>query len=236
MFMSEINYYEILEVSPQATQGDIKQAYRRLAKQFHPDHQREEMKSQDQIILINAAYEVLKDPQHRRLYDQQLSYGYSPAFSARRQERTTEAQHYYHRTRKTEREEEVCLREWLKEVYQPVNHLISTILEPLEDQIDTLSADPFDDELMEGFQGYIERCRESLSQAQTAFRAYPNPANLAGVAANLYYCLNHIGDGLEDLGWFTLNYDEHYLHTGKEMFRIANTLRDEAQYSVNSKQ
>lgn len=60
----------------------------------------------------------------------------------------------------------------------------------------------------------------------------PNPANLAGVAAHLYYCLNQVGDGLDELEFFTLNYDDHYLHTGQELFRIAEGLRWEAATAI----
>jgi molecular chaperone DnaJ len=62
----------------------------------------------------------------------------------------------------------------------------------------------------------------------------PNPSNLAGVAANLYYCLNQIEDGLDDLEMFLLNYDEHYLHVGQELFRIARGLKREAAIGVET--
>ncbi|TRT82937.1 MAG: molecular chaperone DnaJ, partial [Microcystis aeruginosa Ma_AC_P_19900807_S299] len=57
----------------------------------------------------------------------------------------------------------------------------------------------------------------------------PNPAKMAKVAASLYYCLNHLTDGLEELETFTLNYDDHSLHTGQEMFRMAQRLQVEAK-------
>ena len=53
-----------------------------------------------------------------------------------------------------------------------------------------------------------------------------------GVAAHLYYCLNQVSDGIEDLELFTLNYDDYYLHTGQELFRIADKLRLEAQAAI----
>jgi molecular chaperone DnaJ len=57
---------------------------------------------------------------------------------------------------------------------------------------------------------------------------------LAGVAANLYYCLNQLGDALDELETFTLNYDDQYLHTGQEMFRIAAGLRREAMANIKN--
>ncbi|NEO27634.1 MAG: molecular chaperone DnaJ, partial [Kamptonema sp. SIO4C4] len=95
-------------------------------------------------------------------------------------------------------------------------------------QIDELAADPFDDGLMEDFQDYLHDCRLTLEQAQRLFQSQPNPPKAARKAANLYYSLNHIVDGLDELEWFPLNYDEHYLHTGQEFFHRAERLRQEA--------
>ena len=122
----------------------------------------------------------------------------------------------------------------MRQVYQPVNRLLCRILNSLEEQIETLAADPFDDQLLEEFQTYIESCRDWLKQAQRTFRSMPNPPTVAGTAAHLYYCLNQIADGLDELEYFPLNYDERYLHMGQEMFRIANGLHCEAQESVEA--
>ena len=74
---------------------------------------------------------------------------------------------------------------------------------------------------MEAFQTYIETCREHLQKAQTTFKSMPNPAGVAGGAANMYYCLNQLEDGIEEIERFTYTYDENYLHTGQELFRIS---------------
>lgn len=213
--MSTDDYYRILEVAPHSSQTDIKKSYRRLAKKFHPDSQ-EETANHDTIIRINQAYEVLSDPQKRENYDRSLSSPTPP-----RQPKPKGGS------------KDFDLDQWLKEVYRPVNQNIERIFEPFKQEIDNLSADPFDDELMADFQAYIETCRDILAETQTRFRSTPNPANIAGVAAHLYYCLNHIGDGIEELNMFTLNYDESYLHAGHEFFRIAERLRQEAQEQIN---
>lgn len=226
--MSESNHYETLNVSQQATTTEIKQAYRRLAKLFHPDSKQETADS-DKIIRLNAAYEVLGDPHSRRSYDQQLRYSQVYSEPQNRQQRTAYAQKSYQRYRQTAKNADAHLEDWLQQVYRPVNHWIDSILEPLEAQLDELSADPFDDELMAEFQAYLQECRHYINLAQRAFRSQPNPASVAGVAASLYYCLNQLGDGIEELELFTLNYDDHYLHTGQELFRIADNLHIEAQ-------
>ena len=218
------NHYDTLDVSPSATPAEIKQSYRRLVKLFHPDS-KSETANHEQIVRLNAAYEVLGDTQRRRIYDRQLH----QHERENRQQRTADAQNRYRRHRQTEQDADEQLQLWVKQVYKPVNRLLSRILNPLGKQLDQLSADPFDDLLMAAFQAYLEECRHYLNQAQVAFRSLPNPATVAGVAAHLYYCLNQLSDGIEELNLFSLNYDEHYLHTGQELFRIAASLRREAQ-------
>lgn len=228
--MSDANYYDTLHVQPSASQAEIKQAYRRLVKQFHPDSNQDA--DHEQIIQINAAYEVLGDAQNRHFYDQQQ---YTPPqIRPERQQRATNAQKQYHASRQTGRDADTQLEQWLHQVYQPVNRLLCQILNSLEEQIDQLAADPFDDQLLEEFQDYIKTCRDWLKQAQMLFRSLPNPPSVAGAAVHLYYCLNQIGDGLDELDYFPLNYDERCLHTGQELFRIATGLHCEAQVSLNA--
>lgn len=229
--MSDSNHYKTLDVSPKATTTEIKQAYRRLAKLFHPDSQCETADT-EKIIQLNAAYEVLGDPNRRRSYDRQLRSHLPQPEQQTRQQRTARAQQHYQRHRRTSQDADAHLSEWLQHVYRPVNRFISCILNPLNAQLDELAADPFDDELMTDFQTYLEDCYHYLNQAQLTFRSQPNPSAVAGAAASLYYCLNQLGDGIEELKLFTLNYDDHYLHTGQELFRIANRLRYEAQDAV----
>jgi molecular chaperone DnaJ len=225
--MSNANHYDVLEVARKATQKEIKQAYRRLVKKFHPDAQNAHS-SHEKIISINAAYEVLGDPKRRHSYDNQLSD--SPTiYQNQRHQRTAAAQQQYHNDRQKQKAEQTQEKQWLKQVYTPVNRLINAIISPLNREIDYLSADPFDDELMEQFHSYLEDCQTYLTKAKKIFSSQPNPSNLGGVAAKIYYCLNHLHDGLEELERFTMNYDEHYLHTGKELFRISQRLRKEAQ-------
>lgn len=240
--MAHSNHYDTLEINPAASQAEVKQAYRRLAKRFHPDSN-QQILNHDRIAAINAAYEILGDPQQRRHYDRQLEYATHKRYGADnfaevhnyerhdRQTRTAAAQAQYHR-RKTGRDADEQLQLWLSRVYQPINRLLSQIVNPLQDQIDELAADPFDDELLEDFQAYLDECRDDLQQAQRLFRSMPNPSNVAGVAAHLYYCLNQVGDGIDELERFITSYDEHYLHTGQELFRIAWGLQREAQAAI----
>lgn len=229
--MPQTNHYQTLNISPQATSREIKQAYRRLAKLFHPDSNSDTTNT-DKIIQINAAYEILGDRDRRRTYDRQLQEAQYPSPFPNQEKRQAEAQRQYQHHQKTTHNTDVQLEVWLQEVYKPLNRLINPILKELDSQIEQLSADPFDDELMAEFQAYLEECRQYLEKAQVVFHSQPNPAHVAGAAASLYYCLNQLGDGIEELERFTLNYDDYYLHIGQELFRISSRLHGEARNAL----
>ncbi len=227
-----MNHYQTLQIHPTANQQEIKQAYRRLAKRFHPDSQTET--SCEKIIALNAAYEVLGNPQNRRLYDRQRQLGQVDDSFVSRQARNATAHQQYRRYRQADKTEDWNYQQWLQQVYAPINLLISKILNPLEAEIDDLAADPFDDELIANFEVYLHNSSNYLEQAQQKLASRPNPSQLAGVAANLYYCLERLDDGIKELEWFVMNYNDHYLHMGQEIFRIASKLRDRARDTVHS--
>ena len=68
---SERTYYDVLAVAPDASQQDIKRAYRRLAKAFHPDVNRE-AGAGARFKEINEANRVLSEPRRRAEYDRQV--------------------------------------------------------------------------------------------------------------------------------------------------------------------
>ncbi|OUC15547.1 MAG: molecular chaperone DnaJ [Alkalinema sp. CACIAM 70d] len=63
------NYYEILGVSRDAEGDEIKRAYRRLARQYHPDLNPGDRAAEEKFKAVNEAYEVLSDPERRAQYD-----------------------------------------------------------------------------------------------------------------------------------------------------------------------
>ncbi len=71
------DYYATLGVEPGAGDAEIKTAYRRLARKYHPDVSKE-TGAEDRFKAINEAYEALRDPQKRAAYDQLRAQGYRP--------------------------------------------------------------------------------------------------------------------------------------------------------------
>jgi molecular chaperone DnaJ len=67
--MIKRDYYEVLGLDRNATNGDIKKAYRQLALKFHPDRNREDPKAEEKFKEASEAYQVLSDPQRRQIYD-----------------------------------------------------------------------------------------------------------------------------------------------------------------------
>jgi hypothetical protein len=88
--------YGILGLSNRATPGDIKSAYRRLARRFHPDVS-QSPDAQARFIKINEAYEILSDPQRRWMYDQGMYADSTRTFYASRQAEVVAKQRHFDR-------------------------------------------------------------------------------------------------------------------------------------------
>src|SRR5690606_16261029 len=76
------DYYGILGVEPSAGEAEIKTAYRRLARKYHPDVSKE-AGAEEKFKSVNEAYEALRDPQKRAAYDQLRKGGYRPGDEVR---------------------------------------------------------------------------------------------------------------------------------------------------------
>ncbi len=88
--MANLNYYAVLEVSLQASQEEIKKSYRKLALQYHPDRNQGNRQAEQRIREVNAAYEILGDPDARKAYDR-LRLGHVGPMVSRQEEESEES-------------------------------------------------------------------------------------------------------------------------------------------------
>src|SRR2546428_2827845 len=63
-------YYEVLDVPRTASEAEIKKAFRKLAREYHPDVAKNKTQAEEKFKELNEAYEVLGDPEKRKKYDE----------------------------------------------------------------------------------------------------------------------------------------------------------------------
>src|SRR5919205_4185112 len=89
--MAFVDYYQILGVDKKATEEDIKKAYRKLARKYHPDLNPNDKEAHKKFQQINEANEVLSDPEKRKKYDQYgKDWKYADQFEQARQQRQSQ--------------------------------------------------------------------------------------------------------------------------------------------------
>jgi len=92
------DFYKILNIPQNASDGDIKKAFYKLAKEYHPDVYKG---AEDKFKEINEAYETLSDQFKRRQYDNDMKNGYTGSSSSNAQYGSTSTYHYGFKQQKT---------------------------------------------------------------------------------------------------------------------------------------
>jgi molecular chaperone DnaJ len=213
----------VLGVAPSASRTEIKAAYRALVKQHHPDAGGD----QQMILALNAAYEIVGDLERRAQHDRLRSASSGVATAAAtataaagRAARTAAAQ---------AARGDAELLAWLQQVYAPVDRLLGQVINPFPAQLKALSADPYDDALMEVFCAFLEQSQTRLAKVQQLYGALAAPASARGFSLSLYHCFSQVQDALTELERYTMGYVDGYLHDGREMLREAKRRRTRLQ-------
>ena len=199
--------YQILKVHPSAKLEEIKKAYRKLVKIHHPD------KGGDSAVMleVNSAWEILKK-KHKDLNLNKVNN--SKLYNQNEFKRETNNQ-----------SKPEDLKKWFQNVYIPIDKLLGQIINPLGSKIRDLSADPYDEILMDSFCLYLEQSKNKITKIKEIYTSFACPSIIRDFSLDLYHCLSHVEDGINELERFTMGYVDNYLHDGKAMIAIAKKKR-----------
>ena len=221
--MNTKNYYKELGVPRNASKSEIKSAYRFLAKKYHPDTGG----SNDKFLAIQLAWETLNDPQKKIKYDESLSF----------QEKSDNRYDNWSLEIKSNSNSSTIkdndIKNWILNTYVPLNRLITQVIKPLNKEIRKLSADPYDDKLMESFCEYISQSQKKINKVSEVYKSRIVPSSISSLGLDLYHCYSQVQDALDQLDRYTQGYVDNYLFDGKEMMKEAK--RIQTKMSINKR-
>ena len=114
---------------------------------------------------------------------------------------------------------------WIKEIYSPINRLITHIIKPLNNEIKELSADPYDVKLMENFCCYIILSQKKIEKVEKIYNKKIVPKSISDLGLDLYHCFSQVKDALSEFDRYTQGYVDNYLFDGKEMIKEAKRIQ-----------
>ncbi len=215
------NLYEELGLKDNANQSEIKSSYRRLVKQHHPDAGGEK----DRFLAIQGAWETLNDPLKKEQYDKIL-FCFKQSSNSRNDnwEKKVNTKKYSSTIKDNE------VKNWIKNIYNPSNRFISQIIKPLSQEIKKLSADPYDEELMDNFCSYINLSQKKIEKVDKIYKSISIPNSISSLGLDLYHCFSQVKDALTELDKYTQGYVDDYLFDGKEMMKEAKRIQSKMAY------
>ena len=199
--------YKILKVHPNAELEEIKKAYRKLVKIHHPD------KGGDSSVMLEviSAWEILKQ-KHKDLNLNKV-----------KETEIHNNNEYKVKTNNYSKSEDI--KNWFQNIYIPIDKLLGQIINPLSSKIRDLSADPYDQILMDSFCSYLEKSKNKTTKIKEIYTSFASPSIIRDFSLDLYHCFSHVEDGLNELERYTMGYVDNYLHDGKAMIAIAKKKR-----------
>ena len=219
------NLYKELGLKENATQSEIKSSYRRLVKKHHPDAGGEK----DRFLAIQDAWETLNDPFKKEQYDKNLfSLQQSSNFQDQNWDDNVNTKKYSSKVKDNE------VKNWIKNIYKPINRFISQIIKPLSQEIKELSADPYDEELMDNFCKYIALSQKKIEKVDKLYKSISVPRSISSLGLDLYHCFSQVKDALSELDKYTQGCVDDYLFDGKEMMKEAKRIQSKMAYDKKS--
>ena len=222
----EKNLYEELGLKKNATKNEIKSSYRSLVKKHHPDAGGEK----ERFLAIQNAWETLNDPIKKEQYDRKLSSS-STSFNSLNENWEEKFNSKKHNSSIKDKEVET----WIKEIYSPINRLISQIIKPLNNEIKELSADPYDDQLMENFCNYVNSSQKKIEKVEKIYYKKIIPKSISSLGLDLYHCFSQVKDALSEFDRYTQGYVDDYLFDGKEMIKEAKRIQSKMSKEKKNK-
>ena len=210
------NYYKELGLKQNATRNEIKSAYRLLAKKYHPDTGGDNEK----FLSLQLAWETLNDPHKKAIHDKSLFNNESYIVS-KNENWSSELKNK--KNNSTNKDQDI--KNWIKTIYNTINRFISQVIKPLNDEIKKLSADPYDDELMDAFSSYLHESRKKIEKASSLFKSQAVPSSISSIGLDLYHCFSQVQDALDELDRYTQGYVDDYLFDGKQMMKEAKRIQ-----------
>ena len=218
------DFYRELGLSKNATLTEIKKAYRLLAKRYHPDTGG----SNERFIAIQEAWEVLNNAEKKAIHDQEIS-NHSNINTNPRESWSLEV----NIKKNSSSNKDQDIKDWIRKIYFPINRYINQVIKPLSGEIKKLSADPYDDALMENFCSYINLSRKKIEKAELLYKSHVVPASISSIGLDLYHCFSQVNDALVELERYTKGYVDDYLFDGKQMMKEAT--RIQLKMKINKK-
>ena len=220
------NFYEELGLEQNATKSEIKSSYRSLVKKHHPDAGGEK----ERFLAIQNAWETLNDPIKKAEYDRKK---FSSISSFDSLNDNWEEKFNSKKYNSSIKDKEV--ETWIKDIYTPINRLISQIIKPLNNEIKALSADTYDDQLMENFCIYIRLSQKKIEKVEKIYNKKLVPKSISALGLDLYHCFSQVKDALLEFDRYTQGYVDDYLFDGKEMIKEAKRIQSKMALEKKNK-
>ena len=209
--MTVRNYYEELGLSTDASQEAIRDAYRSLAKQVHPDRVGGDAQ---RMTRINQAYETLGDPVRRGHYD---------------------AQHLKLASHKRPTTPAPFDPRWLYyQIIEPLDAELQRVQKRLLEQLEELSGDPFDAVLSRQFEREVTKIDQEIASVTSILAREEAPWPWHSVLGYYEQGLRQLDDALAEFKSFMLDFDLDHLVDGKSILLAAQEILLEARDRMRS--